>query len=349
MFDQSVQRIGFACKYMHPDQSLSAQRLKEIQAPLTESITTKAWMERQTPEVAYNKMWSLIEHNTQAAYNLVQYVGGLPKGQRMVRLGSDQLPFYTLDPWRDFYRRTDVRDFLERQYARVGDLAREHDVRLSMHPGQFTVLASDNDDVVRRSLEEMEYHADIACWMGYGKQFQDFKINVHLAGRRGVDGFRAIHNQLSPELRNMMTVENDEYASGLDDIIQLADQYALVFDTHHHWIHSNEFILPTDDRFQRVIDSWRGVRPVMHYSVSRVEYLTEVDDHTLPDRDRLRAAGYASNKLRAHSDRYTHKASNDMIAEFWPYADIMAEAKHKNLASTELYNYLTSLDVFYLI
>lgn len=340
MFDQSIQRVGFACKYMHPDQSLPAKRLKEIQGRLTESGTTKAWMERQKPQDAYNKMWDIIRHNVQAAYNLVQYVGGLPPGQRMVRLGSDQLPFYTLDPWRDFYQRSDVRDFLERQYRYVGDLAREHDVRLSMHPGQFTVLGSADDVVVNRSIEEMEYHADIARMMGYGNMFQDFKINVHLTGKRGAAGVRAIYGRLSPELRNMMTIENDEYSSGIRDILELEDLFALVFDTHHHWIHSNEFIDPQRDDFQRVIASWRGVRPVVHYSVSRIEYLTEVADNELPDRNALKAAGFASNKLRAHSDMYTHKASNDMIAEFWPYADIMAEAKMKNLASTELYTYL---------
>ncbi len=340
MFDQSIQRVGFACKYMHPDQSLPAKRLKELQGRLTESTTTNQWMQRQTQRDARDKLWSLMQHNTQAAYNLVQYVSGLPRGQRMVRLGSDQLPFYTLDPWREFYTRTDVRDFLERQYRRVGDLAREHDVRLSMHPGQFTVLGSDRDDVVDRSIDELEYHADIARWMGYGNTFQDFKINIHLTGRRGAQGFRDNYSRLSPELRNMMTVENDEYSSGIRDILELEDLFALVFDTHHHWIHSNEFIDPQRDDFQRVVASWRGVRPVVHYSVSRAEYLVDVADDELPDRNVLKEAGFASNKLRAHSDRYTHRASNDMIAEFWPYADIMAEAKHKNLASTELYNYL---------
>jgi hypothetical protein len=78
----------------------------------------------------------------------------------------------------------------------------------------------------------------------------------------------------------------------------------------------------------------------MHYSVSRVEYLGGVDNNALPDRDALRAQGFASNKLRAHSDFYTHTASNDMISAFWAEADIMAEAKMKNLASTDLYRYL---------
>jgi UV DNA damage endonuclease len=340
MFDQTVRRIGFACKYMHPDQSLPSRQLKVLQSRLTECTTTNQWMQRQLPQAAYNRLWEIMQHNTQAAYNLIKYVGSLPAGQRMVRLGSDQLPFYTLDPWRDFYKRSDVRDFCERHYAPVGQLARELDVRVSMHPGQFTVLGSANDDIVDRSILELEYHADIARWMGYGNTFQDFKINVHLSGRRGAQGFRDNYGRLSPELRNMMTVENDEYTSGLADIVELGDLFALVFDTHHHWIHSNEFIDPQRDLFQRVINSWRGVRPVVHYSVSREEYLTEVGDLVLPDREILKAQGYASTKLRAHSNTYSHTASNDMIAEFWPYADIMAESKHKNLASTQLYNYL---------
>jgi UV DNA damage repair endonuclease len=216
-FDQSIRRIGFACKYLHYDQSLSAKRLKEIQGMFTERVTTDAWMQRQTRTAAYEKMWDLIAHNVQAARRLVTYVGSLPPGQRMVRLGSDQLPFYTLQPWADFYQRSDVREFLARHYAVVGARARELDVRLSMHPGQFTVLASDNPDVVERSIQEMEYHTDVACWMGYGSQWQDFKINVHLSGRRGAAGIRAIHGRLSPELRNMITIENDEYSSGLSD------------------------------------------------------------------------------------------------------------------------------------
>jgi len=340
MFNQSIQRVGFACKYMHTDQTLPAKRLKELQGRLTERGTTQQWLKRQPLTDQYDRLWEIAKHNAQAAYNLVQYVGGLPAGQRMVRLGSDQLPFYTLAPWSDFYKQTDVRDFCAKAYRRVGDLAREMDVRLSMHPGQFTVLGSDRDDVVDRSIEELEYHADIARWMGFGNTFQDFKINIHLAGRRGAAGFRSASTRLSPELCNMLTVENDEYSSGLDDILELSDKFALVFDTHHHWIHSNEFIHPTDSRYQRVIESWRGVRPAMHYSVSRPEYLADVNDNKLPDRDVLKEAGFASTKIRAHSDRYTHTASNDMIAEFWPYADIMAESKHKNLASTALYNYL---------
>lgn len=340
MFNQDIQRVGFACKYIHTDESLPKRRRDEIQKQYTERSTTNKWLSSQTQTAAYNRLWEIMKHNIESITRLIKYVGSLPPGQRMLRMSSDRLPFFTHDDWSHFYQRNDVKTFAERGYARVGELARELDVRLSFHPGQFTVLASDRDDVVERSIAEMEYHATVAKWMGYGQQFQDFKINVHLSGRRGAQGIRDIYGRLSPELRNMMTIENDEFTSGLRDIIELADLVALVFDTHHHWVHSNEFISPQRDDFQRVIESWRGVRPVIHYSVSREEYLTEVADDELPDRNVLKESGFASTKIRAHSDYYTHSASNDMVAEFWPYADIMAESKMKNLASTQLYNYL---------
>jgi UV DNA damage endonuclease len=163
-----VGRIGFACKYMHPDQTQKKKILEEIQRPLTEKCTTVAWLNRQTREEAEQRLWDIMVHNTQACLNLVEYVGGLPRELRMVRLGSNQLPMYTEPTWRYFWKRADVEQYCETHFGRVGELARKLDVRLSFHPGQFTVLASDNPDIVERSIEEFEYHADMVRWMGYG-------------------------------------------------------------------------------------------------------------------------------------------------------------------------------------
>ena len=161
-----IGRLGFACKYLHPDQSQKKKVLEELQRPLTEKCTTITWLNRQTREEAEQRLWDIMEHNGAAALRLVQYVGSLPDALRMVRLGSNQLPAYTQPDWSYFWRKSDVRQRAEQLYRAVGEASRELDVRLSMHPGQFTVLASDNPDIVNRSIEEFEYHADIIRWMG---------------------------------------------------------------------------------------------------------------------------------------------------------------------------------------
>jgi len=325
---------------MHPDQDQKKKVLEEIQRPFNTRATTVAWLNRQSREDAEQRLWELMEHNIQSYYNLIEYVGDLPHGLRMVRLGSDCLPVYTEPTWSYFWRRGDVRQYAERAFAEVGALARRLDVRLSFHPGQFTVLASDNPDIVNRSIEEFEYHADMARWMGYGRSFQDFKINVHISGRQGPEGIKKALKRLSPEARNTITIENDEMCWGSDASIELVDHCALVLDIHHEWVREGHYITPQSDRFKRIMDSWRGARrPVIHYSLSREDLLNLHPVTQRPDMAELLDWGYKKQKLRAHSDYMWNTACNDWALEFWEHADIMTEAKGKNLASMALYKY----------
>jgi UV DNA damage endonuclease len=333
-------RIGFACKYMYPNQNTKKAILEDLQRPLNTRATTVQWLNRQKRDDAETRLWEIMKHNIQSYYNLIKYVGGLPNDLRMVRLGSDVLPVYTEPTWSYFWRKDDVRGYCEREFAKVGALARSLDVRLSMHPGQFTVLASDSPDIVDRSIEEFEYHVDVIRWMGYGQQWQDFKCNVHISGRQGPAGIKAVLPRLSKEARRTITIENDENSWGIDASLDLTGDVALVLDIHHHWVKTGEYIQSTDDRYLRMIDSWRGVRPVIHYSVSREDVLVSHDADQQPDMSKLLESGYKKAKLRAHSDYMWNNAVNDWALSFWDTADIMVESKMKNLASIALYNYV---------
>ena len=330
-------RIGFACKWIdHPGQ-VDGIKPKDDCKKYNTGSTTVAWLNRQTKDRAVEKLWELTKQNIESTRLLVEKVGNLDHGLRMVRLSSDILPVYTEPTWCWFWRQPDVIAYAEKHFAKIGDLARSRSVRLSFHPGQFTVLASDNADIVNRSIEEFEYHVDMARWMGYGKEFQDYKINVHIAGRAGPPGIRAALKRLSPEARNTITIENEEISYGLDDCLQLSDVVPIVLDIHHNWIREGEYISPRNDRVKRVIDSWRGRRPVCHYSVSREDILVNHCLHTLPDHKVLLESGHKKQKLRAHSDFYWNTAVNEWALGFLESHDIMCESKAKNLASFALH------------
>jgi UV DNA damage repair endonuclease len=332
-----IKRIGFACKWIDGPSQIDGIKVKDDCKKYNTGSTTVAWLNRQTKDVATERLWSLMEQNIESCRLLVERVGALDEDLRMVRLSSDILPVYTEPTWSWFWRTPDVRAYCERAFRTVGDLARERNVRLSFHPGQFTVLASDNNDIVNRSIEEFEYHVDMARWMGFGKTFQDFKINVHIAGRRGPDGIRAALLRMTPEARNTLTIENDEITWGTDASLELVKDCALVLDIHHHWIHTGEYIEPNSDSAKRIIDSWRGVRPVIHYSVSREDILGEHSRNTRPDLQALLNAGHKKAKLRAHSNFYWNTAVNEWALSFRENFDIMCESKAKNLASFALY------------
>ncbi len=326
-------RVGFACKYMDLNQNQGKTALKDIQQQYSEKTTTIKWLESKSKDEAEKKLWDIITHNTSAVYNLIEYVGHLFPEQRMVRIGSDQLPGFTHPNLQYFWQQPDVIAFLEKKFRIAGDLARQLDVRLSMHPGQFVVLASTSPDVVERSIAEFEYHANLIRWMGYGKTFQDFKCNVHISGKQGPDGIKLILPRLSPEARNAITIENDEMSWGIDASLELEKHLALVLDIHHHWIKTGEYIQVNDARVQRVIESWRGVRPVIHYSVSPEHVLVQHATDVLPDLNQLLSQGFNKSQLRQHSDLMWNSACNTWAGAFRNDFDIMVEAKHKNLAS----------------
>jgi UV DNA damage endonuclease len=333
-FDITTRRIGFACKW--------AEINKKGEIASTDGLntggTTYAWAKRQkSRQIVEDKLIDVAKKNILNTHALVKKVASLPEQLRMVRITSDMFSFYTMDEYKDFWHSTDVQSSLQRWMAPIGEAARANNVRLSFHPDQFVVLASDRPEVVNKSIEEFEYHADMARFMGYGKKFQDIKINVHISGRAGPAGIRSSYERLSPEARNGITIENEEMSWGLDDCLELADLLPIVLDIHHHWIHTGEYIEKTDSRVKKVIDSWRGIRPAMHYSVSREDVLVGHTRHQRPDLRTLLESGHNKQKLRAHSDYYWNDAVNEWALSHNEWADIMCESKAKNLASVKLY------------
>ena len=332
--NQSIKRIGFACKFAEINKKGEISSVEGLNT----GGTTLTFLKKAKREVAEQKMWDVMEKNITNTHNLVKRVATLDPALRMVRLTSDMMTGYTHQDWEYFYKQGDVRRRMEQLFAPIGDTARANDVRLSFHPGQFTVLASASEGIINNSIKEFEYHVDMARCMGYGKEFQDIKINVHISGKRGPQGIKDVVGRLSPEARNSITIENDEISWGIEASLELVDTCALVFDLHHHWVKTGEYISADDPRIQRIIDSWRSVRPTLHYSVSREDVLVGHSTSERPDLIPLMENGHNKQKLRAHSEYYWNDSVNDWALTFYDKFDIMCESKAKNLASFKLYD-----------
>ena len=332
-------RIGFCCKWLNDPSECGGMKVNAKDRDLNGRSTTMRWL-REHKDEAEQRQWDIMNHNTSAAVKMIERVATLPEGRRMVRLGSEMLQGYTEKDWINWWQRQEIQDHCEKIFAPVGETARRLGVRLSFHPGQFCVLASESDEIVERSILEFEYHADMARWMGYGSEWHDhgFKINVHLSGKGGPAKFLKTLGRLTPEARNLITIENDEMTNGLDTTLAVAQHVALVLDVHHHFIKTGEYISSDDDRISYIVDSWRGVRPALHYSLSREDILIDHDSKIRPNLAELLAIGHKKQKLRAHSDFMWNDACNKWALTHLEWADIQVEAKGKNLASQQLYD-----------
>lgn len=322
-------KIGFCCKLVRANLCTLFENVEEANF----KTTTVKWITDNRNQ-ASEKLLSIVKHNLQATRSLVSVVAKLPENQRMVRLGSDLLPLYTHSSAHDFYADTTVQHLIQKQLSSVGEIARANNVRLSFHPGQFCCIVSENPNIVESSIQELEYHAALAAMMGYCKTKLDFKINVHLSGKLGSAGFLTAWNKMSPQAQSCLTIENDEFQGSLEQVLEVSKWAGIVLDIHHHFIRTGEYIEATDPRIQRVIESWQGARPVIHYSQSPEEYILQMGD-TMPTLEALMKLAPKA-KLRAHSNFYPNKKINEWALSHLQWADIQAEAKAKNLASDQL-------------
>ena len=324
-----MKRIGFACKFVDRTKT-GFENVKDLNM----GATTVAWLGRQSRQSAEKKLWEIAMQNLTATHKLIKKVGTLDEHLRMVRIGSDLIPMYTHDLYRSFWQDPSRIGIIEQNLCKIGQTAKDANIRLSFHPGQFVCISSDKDDVISNSLEELEYHATMARFMGFCQSKLDFKINVHVSGKRGIAGFDTAWNRMSPELRNCLTLENDEYQQGLDDLLELKDKVAIVLDIHHHLIKTGEYIQATDPRIEQIVESWQGVRPTFHYSQSKEELIPRTG---MPTMETL-LESTSKSKLRAHSDFYTNKDINRWALTHLDWGDLMAESKSKNLAAAELFD-----------
>jgi UV DNA damage repair endonuclease len=325
-------RIAWVCQWLDP--SLSAKE----QSALNLRDTTVTALQRMERKAAVEKLIGLVRTNGETLLGQVARTARLPEGQRAMRMASSVLPSYSHPAIRPLYDDPVLRRVVETSLKPVGEVAKQGGVRLSMHPGQYTVLATERDSTQAAAVGDIEYHTDVMRFLGHagGWHPHGAHINVHAGGRAaGIEAFRAGLRLLSDDARGLLTVENEETAYGLDDLLPLADDLAIVLDLHHHWVVTGEYLEPDDPRIERIKASWRGVRPVIHISAPKPDLVAGQDPDVLPDRAALIAAGISARDLRAHSARLWNRPHAAWAARHLVWADIEVEAKEKNLASAE--------------
>lgn len=314
--------IGFACKYISDDNTFKTDLLNT-------KTTTIKHLKTLSPDKQVEKLTTIYKHNINSISLMCDYVATLDPNLRMFRISSDILPFYSHEDFSFFWQDPTIQLDLANLFSAIRLKLNQYSIKVSFHPGQYVCLASDRSEVVDKSLKEFEYHVDMARFLGFGESFQDgCKINIHIGGRQGPKGIKAAYQRLSPEGKNLITVENDELSWAIEDCLQLADLMPTVIDLHHHWCKTNEYILPTDDRIKQTIESWRGIKPTLHYSLPR-----EIMSNKKID---LNNYQISKQKLRAHSDFLDNQEANEWCLSFTNF-DIMCEAKMKNLASKKLW------------
>lgn len=226
-------------------------------------------------------------------------------GVRFFRMPTELFPYqdhptlgYSLKQLKDY-------QFIKRLFREIGDLANQHQQRITCHPGPFNILSGTNEHIVHKSLVHIENKAEIASWLGTA----DFAINIHVGRSRSTaaaDAFVANFARLSPAARGLLTLENDDKDNcwAVEDLmgIHAATGVPIVFDMHH-WRFCRRSSMR--ESAELALSTWGNRFPKMHYSES--------------------AAG---DNPRAHSAYLENR-----LPQFYGKSyDVMLETKAKDLA-----------------
>ena len=323
-------RIGFACKIVVDTEDKKQKQLLETKYN-TKSITITT-LRKLCYVQKIEKLYDILKQNAEILANQMRLVGSWPLPLRMMRISSDIWPGFTHQEVFPLYQEPVLQQAMSMVNI-AGEIAKKHNIRLSMHPGQFTMLTSHTQQTIDRAIEDLEYHAEIFRRMGISHQDQRTEINIHGGARVNNfhEQFIANWRRLSHDTQNWISVENDEYSYSIDDLIPLAQYVKICIDVHHHWLHEESYLEHNNPILNQVIESWRGARPEIHVSTSH-----ESADRIKKGIPQFKTHNVKKTLWRKHSDFCYNSKLNDYFLSFLPNFDIMVEAKMKNLASKQL-------------
>lgn len=245
---------------------------------------------------------------------------------RMYRMSSSTIPYGTHPdlPELDYRRQLDA---CGDDVTALGEKARTLGIRLSTHPGQYSVLNAEDPVVAEKARLDLEQDAALLDALG---QPREGVVIIHVGGLYGdrasaLSRWAASYERLSERARARLVVEHDETTFDLDDVLELHRRTGVpvVFDSHHHRVNAGAW---TDaaEALSAAYGTWPdGVRPKAHVSSPRTELRTI---------GRGKATRVVPPLLDQHADFATPWDVADVLRAAPGPLDVMLEAKAKDLA-----------------
>lgn len=259
----------------------------------------------------------IISHNLEVLNAMIDY--NIEHSVKLYRISSSLIPFASSERctllWQEVF---------QEKFADIAQKIRQHNIRISMHPGQYTLINSPDKRVVYNAVKELEYHADVLDLLSAE---YDAKIILHIGGiykDKEKSALRFIENyrKLPEKVQARLVIENDDKFFNLKDVLSISDYTGIpvVYDNLHHKINSSFPEKSEYDILKEVLKTWKGKgKAKMHYSQQA-----------------------PAQKAGAHSRTIN---LNEFVGDFeaaYKYfdIDIMLEVKDKNRSFKKIDTYL---------
>ncbi|MGC5325064.1 UV DNA damage repair endonuclease UvsE [Brevibacillus sp. SYSU BS000544] len=156
-------------------------------------------------------------------------------------------------------------------FTKAGEYIRKFNIRLTSHPGHYSILNTPNKNVLQSTIKDFDYHARVFDAMGLDN---NSVLVTHVGGVYGdkqesLARFKHNLGLLPPNIINRLVVENDDTSFTMLEVLDLCERVGLpmVLDIHHHHcVNNGEEIAHF---IPRIIATWGERNPKMHFSSPR--------------------------------------------------------------------------------
>ena len=256
-------KLGLVC--------ISEMLKKQDKSLAFKTMTRKRFLELGR-DAALKELSSRILHNCKLTKQIVIHCASV--GIAHYRISSCLLPLVTDSTLRIFY--DDLPDMrrIEAALAEVGVAAKDHGISISSHPDQFNVLTSYNQDVINRSIIELNHQAYVLDLIGLPQNYSApmcLHLNLSPDFKREtvssyVDRFAASLASCSQSVRNRLVLENED--KGFWNCKNLYESFRMIIPLVYDNLHCSTN--PSDLDQQTLINlfklTWGAYTPVMHWS-----------------------------------------------------------------------------------
>ena len=256
--------------------------LEELDPPRKfKTITYSNFSKMPRPD-ALEVLGSRILNNVDATFEAIKFCS--ERGY-CYRLSSDLFPLVTYEKAGVGLEDLPQYGLICQTFGRIRSYMSDNKVRISTHPDQFNVLATENDEILRKTVAELNFQSWIMDQMGCPADYNS-PINIHINNNKGepeiiIDRLLRGMDMLDPNCRARIVLENDDKPAGWS-VRKLIVHYhsrtggPITFDYLHHKCHPDGFSEETALRLCH--KTWGEFRPLFHLSESRDE--TNVRSHS---------------------------------------------------------------------
>lgn len=286
-------------------------------ACLTVGVQNTGFSRCSLKDATEEKIRTVSKHNLESLSKIIDY--NILNNIKLFRISSDIISFAS-HPINKMIWQEEFKD----TFAAIGEKILSSGMRVSAHPGQYTILNSTDPKVVEKAILDLQYHEEFLRAL---KVDNKSKIVLHIGGVYGnkensEQTFIENYFLLPESIKKRLVIENDDKSYNISDVLRISQKTGIpvVFDTLHHKLNHMPDNLADSHWIKESSKTWKKEdgKQKIHYSQQRL-----------------------GAKAGSHSQTIFIDEFNDFICEnknVLDSCDIMLEVKDKNLSAIKCIN-----------